>query len=564
MTLRDLKIGTRLTIGFALVVFLIVFSAVTGVTLVRKSREDLTATLTSAWAKEGLASQMKALALEQSTVMRNIGLRVDIKSMQAEEDRAREIGKAYDEARGRMAKLSVAPAEREIIQTLDRLDRDLEAPFQQALGMSTSFRNEEAAAVLMNELDPIVQKSLAELNRLIEIQAKSSREALEEAAASGARLAMVVYIVAALVVVVAALIGWLIVTSVTVPLGEAVAVARRVASGDLTSRIEPTGRDEPAELLAALREMNDNLGRMVNQIRAGAESIAVGAGQVAAGNQSLASRTEEHASSLEETASTLEEFATNVKQNAEHAKQASQFAASASATAQKGGQVVGKVVTTMQEVTVSSKRISDIIGVIDAIAFQTNILALNAAVEAARAGEQGRGFAVVASEVRSLAQRSAASAKEIRGLIEASVGNVEAGARLVEQAGKTMDELVDSVRKVDGIMVDIATASHEQSSGIDQINKAITQMDTVVQMNASLVEEATAAATSMAHQAAGLTRSVAQFRVGEDAGATGQLALPTADPSPRHRATAPRERAAAVARNETAPAAGGEEEWKEF
>jgi methyl-accepting chemotaxis protein len=233
--------------------------------------------------------------------------------------------------------------------------------------------------------------------------------------------------------------------------------------------------------------------QIVNHIRAGAESIAVGAGQVAAGNQQLSSRTEEHASSLEETASTLEEFTTTVKQNAEHARQASALAGTASTTAERGGEVVGKVVTTMQEVTASSKRISDIIGVIDGISFQTNILALNAAVEAARAGEQGRGFAVVASEVRSLAQRSAASAKEIRGLIENSVNRVEAGARLVGEAGKTMEELVASVRRVATIMTEIASASHEQSSGIEQINKAITQMDTVVQMNASVVEEATAA-----------------------------------------------------------------------
>ena len=507
---------------------------------------------------------MKALALEQSVAMRNVGLHSDIKSMQSDEDRARAIGKAYDEARDRMSKSKLDPAEREIIDALGRLDKELEGPFQQALGLSTQFRNEESAAVLVTQLDPVVQKMLAELDRLIDIQAKSSRQALEGAAAVGQRLAMVVYVAAVFVVLAAALIGWLIVTSVTVPLREAVAVARRVASGDLTSRIEPKGRDEPAELLAAIRDMNDNLGRMVSQIRSGAESIAVGAGQVAAGNQSLASRTEEHASSLEETASTLEEFATAVKQNAEHAKQASQFAASASATAQKGGEVVGKVVTTMQEVTASSKRIADIIGVIDGISFQTNILALNAAVEAARAGEQGRGFAVVASEVRSLAQRSAASAKEIRGLIETSVGKVESGARLVEQAGKTMDELVDSVRKVDGIMVEIATASHEQSSGIDQINKAITQMDTVVQMNASLVEEATAAATSMANQASGLTQSVAQFRVEEDAGATGQLAVSPAVPASRHHAVASPKRTGAVTRSERAPAAGGEEEWKEF
>ncbi|MBL0142063.1 MAG: MCP four helix bundle domain-containing protein [Betaproteobacteria bacterium] len=564
MNLRDVSIGTRLTAGFTLVVCLIVFSAVGGVTLVRKSREDLTAVLTATWTKESLASRMKALALEQSAVMRKIGLHADINSMQSDEDRARVIGKAYDEARGRMSKLPLEPAEREIIQRLDALDKDMDKPFQQALGMSTSFRNEEAAAVLLTQLEPVIQKSLVELDRLIEIQAKSSRTALEEAAASGARLAMIVYVAAVFVVLVAALIGWLIVSSVTAPLREAVAVARRVASGDLTSRIEPKGRDEPAELLAALRDMNDSLGRMVNQIRSGAESIAVGAAQVAAGNQSLASRTEEHASSLEETASTLEEFATTVKQNAEHAKQASQFAASASATAQEGGEVVSKVVTTMQEVTVSSKRISDIIGVIDGISFQTNILALNAAVEAARAGEQGRGFAVVASEVRSLAQRSAASAKEIRGLIETSVGKVESGARLVEQAGKTMGELVDSVRKVDGIMVEIASASREQSSGIDQINRAITQMDSVVQMNASLVEEATAAATSMANQASGLTRSVAQFRVEEGAGATEQLAVLHAAPELRHLASASSKHTAVVPGRESARAALREEEWKEF
>jgi methyl-accepting chemotaxis protein len=312
-------------------------------------------------------------------------------------------------------------------------------------------------------------------------------------------------------------LAWRVTRSITVPLHEAVTVAKRVSSGDLTSRIEPKGRDEAAELLAALRDMNDGLAGMVTQIRSGAESIAVGAGQVAAGNQQLSSRTEEHASSLEETASTLEEFTTTVKQNAERAGQASQLAASASVTAQKGGEVVNKVVATMQEVTSSSKRISDIVGVIDGISFQTNILALNAAVEAARAGEQGRGFAVVASEVRSLAQRSASSAKEIRGLIETSVGRIDAGAKLVDQAGHTMAELVSSVRKVAEIMTEIASASNEQSSGIEQINKAITQMDTVVQMNASLVEEATVAATSMASQATALVQSVAQFRVEESA-----------------------------------------------
>jgi len=411
-----------------------------------------------------------------------------------------------------------------------------------------------------------VQRMLFELNRLIDLQAKANADATATAMAVGDRLAATIYVVEAVALVLAVLVAWSIVRSIVAPLQEAVAVARRVAAGDLTSIVRVTGRDEAAELLEALRSMNEGLGRIVGQIRGGAESIAVGARQVAAGNQQLSSRTEEHASSLEETASTLEEFTTTVRQNAEHARQASSLAGTASVTAEKGGEVVGKVVTTMQEVSASSKRISDIIAVIDGISFQTNILALNAAVEAARAGEQGRGFAVVASEVRSLAQRSAASAKEIRGLIENSVTRVEAGARLVEQAGKTMDELVAAVRKVASIMTEIAAASHEQSSGIEQINKAITQMDNVVQMNASLVEEATAAATSMASQATGLAHAVAQFRV-DDASVAAYADAPMAGeeslaPAPAIEQRPADLRAAPLARRE--PALAVDDEWKEF
>jgi methyl-accepting chemotaxis protein len=561
MILRKLRIGTRLALGFGAILAIMMAVSFGATWLGKKSRDDLAAVTAAAGAKERLASEMKALALEQSAVMRNIGLHSDIKMMQIEEDRTRRLGQMYDEARARMSAQALSAPEREIIDTLDKNDKALDKPFQQALGLSTSFRNEEAAQILMNEIDPNVQKTLFELNRLIEMQKKASAEASGNAMVSGDRMAMAVYVVEAIVLVLAVLVAWTITRSITGPLRESVAVAKRVASGDLTSRIESSGRDEAAELLGALREMNDGLGRMVSQIRTGAESIAVGAGQVAAGNQQLSSRTEEHASSLEETASTLEEFTTTVRQNAEHAKQASQLAGSASATAQKGGEVVGKVVATFQEVTVSSKRIADIIGVIDGISFQTNILALNAAVEAARAGEQGRGFAVVASEVRSLAQRSAESAKEIRGLIETSVGRVEAGARLVEQAGKTMEELVASVKRVAEIMTQIASASHEQSSGIEQINKAITHMDTVVQMNASLVEEATAAATSMASQATGLAHSVAQFRVGDGSAAP----APARAPQSLARDMQGEKRHAEVGeRRAPALAAVEEEDWKEF
>jgi methyl-accepting chemotaxis protein len=558
MLLRKLKIGTRLALGFGAILALMMAVSVGGTWLGNKSRDDLSAVRESTGNKLNLAAEMKALALEQSAVMRNIGLHSDIKAMQIDEDRARQLGKMYDDAREKMALLPLTPPEREILENLNKSDKELDQPFQQALGLSTSFRNEEAAQVLMKEVDPHVQKTLAELNRLIAIQKKASDEATHTAMMSGDRLAATVYIVEAIVLALAVLVAWTITRSITGPLRESVAVARRVASGDLSSRIQSEGSDEAADLLAALREMNDGLGRMVEQIRAGADSIAAGAGEVAAGNQQLSSRTEEHASSLEETASTLEEFTTTVKQNADHAKQASVLAGTASATAQKGGEVVNKVVATFHEVTDSSKRITDIIGVIDGISFQTNILALNAAVEAARAGEQGRGFAVVASEVRSLAQRSAESAKEIRGLIESSVNRVEAGARLVEQAGKTMDELVGSVKKVAEIMTEIASASHEQSSGIEQINKAITQMDTVVQMNASLVEEATAAATSMASHANGLARAVAQFRIEE-----GAAPMASAHPLPRSD-SAPRRPAAVTERREPALTAVDEEDWKEF
>ncbi len=565
MNLRQLRIGTRLAIGFGVILFVMMAVNVSGTLLTKKSREDLARVLTAANAKEALAASMKSNFLEESAVIRNIALHADLKGMQSDEDRARKLSSEYDALAERMLKLNLSPPERKIVETLVDQDKQLTGPLQQAMGLATSFRGEEAAKVIMTEIDPLVQRSLRELDQLIEIQKKANTDAIAESAATGDRLATMIFIAEAVVLMLAVLVAWVISRSITRPLGESVGVVRRVASGNLSSRIDVQGNDEPADVLRALREMNDGLASMVRQIRSGAETIAVGAGQVAAGNQQLSSRTEEHASSLEETASTLEEFTTTVKQNAAHARNASELAGRASLTAERGGEVVSKVVTTMQEVTQSSKRISDIIAVIDGISFQTNILALNAAVEAARAGEQGRGFAVVASEVRSLAQRSAASAKEIRGLIEDSVGRVEAGAKLVEQAGRTMEELVTSVKRVAEIMTEIAAASHEQSSGIEQINNAITQMDNVVQMNASVVEEATAAATSMANQATALARSVAQFQLSDEPQATRTPGTPSTEPLPARRSLAPERRpAAGTVPREKALAHVGDEDWKEF
>ncbi|HVK94816.1 MAG TPA: methyl-accepting chemotaxis protein [Noviherbaspirillum sp.] len=308
-------------------------------------------------------------------------------------------------------------------------------------------------------------------------------------------------------------LGLLITRSITRPLDQAVLVARTVAAGDLTSRIEVHSQDETGQLLQALKNMNDSLVNIVGEVRQGTDTIATASNQIAAGNLDLSSRTEEQASSLEETASSMEELTSTVKQNADNAQQANQLAVSASEVAGKGGMVVSQVVDTMMSINDSSKKIVDIIGVIDGIAFQTNILALNAAVEAARAGEQGRGFAVVASEVRNLAQRSAAAAKEIKTLIDNSVEKVDAGSKLVNQAGVTMGEIVESIKHVTDIMAEITAASYEQTSGIDQINQAVSQMDQVTQQNASLVEEAAAAAEAMQEQAANLAQVVSVFKL---------------------------------------------------
>jgi methyl-accepting chemotaxis protein len=314
-------------------------------------------------------------------------------------------------------------------------------------------------------------------------------------------------------VLLAAFIGILLIRSITHPLNKAVQIAQRVAAGDLTQRIEVRSKDETGQLMQALKDMNDGLVNIVGQVRSGTETMATASSQIAAGNMDLSSRTEQQASSLEETASSMEELTSTVKQNADNARQANQLAVSASSVADKGGAVVSKVVDTMASINESSKKIVDIIGVIDGIAFQTNILALNAAVEAARAGEQGRGFAVVASEVRSLAQRSAAAAKEIKTLIGDSVEKVDAGAKLVDDAGTTMKEIVDSIKRVTDIMGEITAASQEQTSGIEQINQAIAQMDQVTQQNASLVEQAAAAAESMQDQAGNLAQVVNVFKL---------------------------------------------------
>ncbi|MDB5861770.1 MAG: methyl-accepting chemotaxis transducer transrane protein [Ramlibacter sp.] len=307
---------------------------------------------------------------------------------------------------------------------------------------------------------------------------------------------------------------YLVIASIVRPVKVAMKSARRVGQGDLSVELRPDGRDEVTQLYVGLNEMTQNLKALVGEVAGGAHRVADTSAQIAQGNLDLSQRTEEQASTLEETASSMEQLTSTVSQNADTARQANLLAAAASEVARKGGELVEKVVSTMDGISDASRKISDIISVIDGIAFQTNILALNAAVEAARAGEQGRGCAVVAAEVRNLAQRSAAAAKEIKGLIQASVERVQAGGQQVDAAGHTMVDVVLSVKKVSDLIAEIAVASQEQSAGIGQVNTAVAQMDQVVQQNAALVEEATAATESMREQAEGLLKMVARFELG--------------------------------------------------
>ncbi|MYN01671.1 HAMP domain-containing protein [Pseudoduganella sp. DS3] len=375
-------------------------------------------------------------------------------------------------------------------------------------------------------MDRAPTKKIDEIVDYIGAQAKKNAgEAVAAADASSRAATLTLMIVLVVTTAIGAALLWWIVQGITRPLDQALDIAKTVAAGDLRCDVEVTTRDEVGELLTALKQMSGNLSDIVSRVRQGTETIASASNEVATGSMDLSTRTEQQASSLEETASSMTELTSTVRQNNENATQARKLADEASNVAVRGGATVSEVVQTMGAINESSRKIVDIIGVIDGIAFQTNILALNAAVEAARAGEQGRGFAVVAGEVRNLAHRSAAAAKEIKELIGDSVERVEAGSRLVGEAGVTMEEVVSSVRRVTSIIGEIAMATGEQSQGIEQISDAISQMDSVTQQNAALVEEAAAAAEALQQQAASLSEAVSVFKVHEPAGAAGRTRM---------------------------------------
>jgi methyl-accepting chemotaxis protein len=368
------------------------------------------------------------------------------------------------------------------------------------------------------------------LDQLIGYHADAMTNSSHAAIDDAKRAVIVMLVLGGAACLFAVMIGVFVTRSITKPLGVAVRLAKRVAAGDLTATIEARSQDETGMLVQSLKDMNTSLARIVTEVRHGIDIITTASAEIASGNIDLASRTEQQAASVERTAASMDGLTSTVKQNADNARQANQLAATASGVALKGGEVVGQVVQTMQSINDSARKIVDIISVIDGIAFQTNILALNAAVEAARAGEQGRGFAVVASEVRSLAQRSAGAAKEIKELIGDSVERVNIGSKLVAQAGATMDEVVLSVRRVTDIIGEISSASVEQSAGIEQVNTAFLQIDEATNQNAALVEEAAAAAERMREEASTLSRAVGIFKVNAMVGAQDRVEPVSANP----------------------------------
>jgi methyl-accepting chemotaxis protein len=420
-----------------------------------------------------------------------------------------------------------------------------------------------ATELLHGKMQTHFQKVRESMDSLIKLQLDVAKKEFDQSQSFFGKFKIFSISAIAIALAFGAMFGLWLIGSITRPLNYAVDIAQHIADGDLTQQIHSDSNDETGQLLEALKNMSEHLVKTVSEVRIGTDTIATASSQIAAGNLDLSSRTEEQASSLEETASAMEELTSTVKQNADNAGQANQLVVAASDFAVKGQVVVGQVVDTMGSIKESSRKIVDIIGVIDGIAFQTNILALNAAVEAARAGEQGRGFAVVATEVRNLAQRSASAAKEIKTLIDDSVEKVDAGGKLVDSAGATMTQIVTSVKQVADIMSEIAAASHEQSDGIEQVNQAVMQMDETTQQNAALVEQAAAAAASMQNQAANLAEAVSVFKLNQASSFTSKAqASPRVGPATK-KSSVLQLKGAAASKNTTASKASADD-WEEF
>ncbi|WP_052736598.1 methyl-accepting chemotaxis protein [Aquincola tertiaricarbonis] len=520
--MKNLSLAQRLGAGFGAVLLMLALVAVLGISRMSAIQEELRQIVEINNVQSRLAVTMRVSINQVSAAARNVVLQTDDAGMKAEVDRVQtsraNYNKAYEQLDGMFKTGATSTAEEKALLAKVKELQDTTRPLvDKAIALGLENKNAEATVVLMKEVQGPMNQWLQTLGQLSELEDKINQEASAEAYKdyTSGRLLMIACSLMALLLGAGAAV--MLTRGIVRQIGGepqyAADVVSRIANGDLSVQVAVRDGDSTS-LLAAMRNMQQSLVRVVDGIRAGSDSIATGSAQIATGNADLSQRTEEQASNLQQTAASMEQLNATVKNNAETARQATQLAASASQVASQGGEVVGKVVATMDDITQSSKRIADIISTIDGIAFQTNILALNAAVEAARAGEQGRGFAVVAGEVRSLASRSAEAAKEIKSLIGASVEKVEVGTTLVADAGRTMDDIVIQVRRVSDLISEISAATLEQTQGIGQVNDAVTQLDQVTQQNAALVEESAAAAESLRSQADRLVETVSAFKTG--------------------------------------------------
>ncbi|RFP09188.1 HAMP domain-containing protein [Duganella sp. BJB488] len=513
MSIGNLKIGTRLGWAFGLMLALLATSTLFAISGLQKLNEGTDKIVNDKYPKAAYAYEVLDIVNRNAHAMRNMLQWDDATAVEKEHQIILSNKKENSSTISKLEMLVKSDEGKALLKNVLEARSQYGVSQQEFMTLALAGKKEEAKALLLATVNKDQRAYYDAVKSLIRHQTEAVTISGHQAEVTYQNTRVTLLCLAALAVVLGSAVAIWITRSIVIPLRKAVDIAHTVAAGDLSSHIEATTQDETGLLLLALKDMNLSLVKIVAEVRTGADTIAAASGQIASGNLDLSSRTEQQASSLEEAASSMEELITTVKQNSDNARQASSLAASASRVAVKGGAVVTQVVDTMGSINESARKIVDIIGVIEGIAFQTNILALNAAVEAARAGEQGRGFAVVASEVRNLAQRSAAAAKEIKTLIDDSVEKVDAGSKLVGQAGATMGEIVDSVKRVTDIISEITTAGLEQTAGIEQVNQTIVQIDQSTQQNASLVEEAAAASQSLQDLAGNLTHVVSVFKI---------------------------------------------------
>ncbi|ANN68284.1 methyl-accepting chemotaxis protein [Bordetella bronchialis] len=520
MRLRNQSVGARLALGFGVVLVLLVALAVLSMVRMRSVDNSLNMINGINSVKQRYAINFRGSVHDRSIALRDVVLQSSTAELAKVVQRIDGLARDYAESARPLDELfareAVLPEERSALAQIKASEGRTMPLIQRVIALKQSGKGQEATDLLLAQAAPALVTWLADINRMIDLEERLNREIAMHAQAVSSHFEFEMAALSLLAVILGVCVAALFVRGLLRQLGgeprDATEIANRIAQGDLSVQVHVREGDN-SSLLFAVKSMRDNLAGIVGQVRAGTDTVAAAAAQIAAGSQDLSSRTAQQSASLESTVSSIEELTATVSQNSDHAREANKLAMSASEIATRGGAVVGQVIDTMASISESARKIVDITGIIDSIAFQTNILALNAAVEAARAGEQGRGFAVVASEVRALAQRSASAAKEIKALIDDSAQKVESGSQLATQAGVTMNEVVTSVQHVTSLVGEITVASVEQAQGIEQVNKTIMQMDTVTQQNAHLVEQGSSAAAALQDEAATLSKLVSVFRL---------------------------------------------------